>query len=479
MRQRGWHALGAAMATAGTIMLATTTARADVKCRAAVVKGSAALTQTIAKILQKCEQSVHAGKLTGPCPDGKSATAIDGAQQKLKDAIDKVCATSTGEFAFGRCPNETGADGLNCGGILIQSKDGIADCLGCLAEHNATELIHRVVYGSFVAPANKAVGKCQATIGKATLAFYGAASKALAGCQATLLKGKVASCPDAKASAAVTAAEDKKKAAIAKACCGDDGVCGGATCDASAPAPGAACETNADCGRCAGGPTPGAPCSSNATCDPGTCVGTTGHCNGSDDLNAITEIGVPTPICPGITTAGGSLGASGVTGNTVIGCVDRHADYRSQCQDAVGASFVNGGALPAICVDPPTECTPTASTHTATVVLSTNVDLAGVSVNLGYKGVFFPGSGDVSSSPRIATAAPHLGTVANDTDDAMILSLVDLGNPIQSGSLFTVTFNDCGATPTAAANFGCVVRSASDASGTDIKDGVGCTVTVP
>ena len=57
----------------------------------------------------------------------------------------------------------------------------------------------------------------------------------------------------------------------------------------------------------------------------------------------------------------------------------------------------------------------------------------------------------------------------------MTLSVTDLGNPIQSGSLFTVTFSDCGPVPTAAANFGCVIRSASDALGTDIKDGVSCT----
>jgi hypothetical protein len=61
----------------------------------------------------------------------------------------------------------------------------------------------------------------------------------------------------------------------------------------------------------------------------------------------------------------------------------------------------------------------------------------------------------------------------------MTLSVTDLGSPIQSGNVFTVTFNDCGAVPTPAANFGCVVRSASDSLGNDIQDGVSCTVTVP
>jgi hypothetical protein len=470
-------ALAAAVATASFMMMATS-AHADGKCRAALSKGSSALTQAIAKILQKCEQGVHDGKVTGPCPDSKSADSIQKAKDKLTASINKACATSTGEFAFGRCPNETGADAANCGNILIQSKDGVAQCLGCLAQHNATELMHRVVYGSMLPAGSKDIGKCQATIGKATLAFYNTASKVLAGCQASLLKGKVPSCPDAKAATAVQAAEDKKKAAIAKACCGDDEACGGATCDGTAPAPGAVCEADVDCGRCSGGPTPGASCTSNGQCDPGTCAGLTGHCGGSDDFNAITEIGVPTPSCPGITNGGAAIAPhSGVTGNTVIACVDGHADFRAQCQDAAGATFAGGGTFPSFCVDTPTDCAPTGPTHTATVVLTTATDLAGVTVNLGYKGVVFPGTGEVTGSTRITSTHPL--PVANDNDDSLTLSVTDLGTPIQSGNVFTVTFSDCGAVPTAAANFGCVVRSASDGLGADIQDGVSCTITVP
>lgn len=569
MTNRGMKGLGAALAAASLMMMATS-AHADVKCRAAVAKASAAATQSMAKALQKCEQGVHDGKVTGPCSsDPKNMAAIDKALSSLTAAINKACTTSTGEFAFGRCPNETGADGLNCGNILIQSKDGEAQCLHCLANHNAQELVHRVLYSSLLAPGSKAIAGCQAAVGKSTLAFYLAESKSLAKCQASLLKGKVTSCPDSKTQAAVDKAEAKKVAAITKSCCGPDGVCGGATCSIgsatsvfcqgganngvkcanSSECPGgqcssaanetrcvggpngnqpclvasecpggtchsgaALCEAPSDCGRCQGSTTPGKPCRSSGQCDQdpgncnpvtllctggpnnghvcatnadcpstpsGTCVGTTGLCGGVDDLNPISDIGVLPNVCPAITTGGAPIAFQGVTGVSLLNCVDPQSDRRAQCQDAAGATFGHDNTIPPFCVDTPVDCTPTGPTHTATVVLTTAVDLAGVSINLGYKGVNFPGTGDVSNSALITTASPHGGTAASDNDDSMTLSLTDLGNPIQSGNLFTITFSDCGSVPTPAANYGCVVRSASDAVGDPVLDGVSCSVTVP
>src|SRR5262249_54313419 len=159
------------------------------------------------------------------------------------------------------CPNETGADGLNCGDILIQSKDGEADCLSCLAEHHATELVHRVLYSALLAPSSSDIGKCQASIGKNTVAFYLAQSKSLAKCQASLLKGKVSSCPDDKTSAAVQKAKDKMSTAIAKACCGDDATCGGATCSVGVATPFV----------CQGGANDGKKCSAASECPGGQC----------------------------------------------------------------------------------------------------------------------------------------------------------------------------------------------------------------
>ncbi len=567
MMNRGKKVFGVAFATAGLMALAAS-AHADVKCRSTVSKESAKLTQAIAKTLQKCEQTVHDGKLAGPCStDTKTQDKIQKGKDKLKAAINKACATSTGEFSFGRCPNVTDTFGFNCGDILIQSKDGEADCLSCLADANANELVHRVMYASFLAPATKNIGKCQAAIGKSTVAFYTAESKSLAKCQAALLKGKLSSCPDQKTTDAIQKAEDKKVAAITKACCGPDGVCGGATCSAGSAlqvvcqggandgvacandseCPGgtcvsaatenaggpATCEAQSDCGRCQGSTSPGKPCRSSGQCDSdpgncdptqhkcvsganagavctvdsecpgstcsvgvcaggsnfgnvcavladcpsipgGTCVGTSGLCGGSDDFNPTTDLGWIAPTCPGITAGGAPIALTGVTGNTVLKCVDQHADKRSQCQDAAGATFNYDSSLPPFCLDTPVDCAPTGPTHQAVITLNTPSDLAGVSINLGYKGVNFPGTGEVSGSPLITSGHPF---VANDNDDSMTLSITDLGG-ISAGTIFTITFSDCGAAPTATGNFGCVVRSASDALGTDIIDGVSCSVSV-
>ena len=61
MTNRGLKAFGAAFAAAGLMMM-TTSAHADVKCRSTLSKESAKLTQSIAKILQKCEQSIEDGR---------------------------------------------------------------------------------------------------------------------------------------------------------------------------------------------------------------------------------------------------------------------------------------------------------------------------------------------------------------------------------------------------------------------------------
>ncbi len=649
MNKRGTlMALGAALAAA-TVVATTTVAHADIKCRQTVAKESQKLTAALAKILQKCEQAVHDGKLMGPCPDANAATKIGTAKSKFKAKLLAKCATSTGEFTFGRCPNETGADTDDCGDILVQSKDNEADCLSCLADHNATELVHRVLYGSLKAPAtNKTLVTCQKTIGKSTLGFYAAASKALAKCQGSLLKAKVAACPDVTTTAALDKAESKKVAKITKACCGPDGVCGGATCSATlAPAVmcnggtndggvcsadsacpgggscattpffciggvnndnacstdsecpggrcgggagGAACEANRDCGRCRGGTQPGKPCSASgqcqsspANCDTsapkrciggsnashvcltgsdcnstvcsatclagtnggvactvdsecpgsfcstgtctggsldgapchangdcpaigaGTCVGTGTVCQGGanagavcsddsqcpsstcgnicggvDDLSPSNTIGLPVP-CPGLTTGGSAIVQTGVTGLSLLDCVDTQAGDRAQCQDATGASFGHDGLIPSFCVDTPTTCSVGGGTQHVSVNINTGAfaGLTGISISLGYKGVAFPGIGNVTASPRIVS--DQFGTNAYSDDDAeLILSSIttsDIGLET-TGTLYEVTFDNCGTAPTAA-NFGCVVRSAADDNALDVQDGVSCSVTVP
>jgi hypothetical protein len=518
--------IGAAFAAA-SLMASATAAHADLKCRQTVAKESAKLTQAIAKALLKCEQGVIDGKVTGPCPDtAKAAPAITKAESKLQAAVNKKCTTSTGEFAFGRCPNETGTSG-SCTGILIQGKDDVGQCLSCLAEHNATELVHRVLFGSLIPSTDKVIGKCRKAVGKATVGFYNAKSKALAKCHDGFLKGKIPSCPDVATTDVIAKAESKKVASISKDCCGADKTCGGATCQAGAPATalGDPCEADSDCGRCSGGTTDGQPCRGSGQCqsDPGscnpgtlhciggthdgqvcaltctagpnagascttnsqcpsstcgdcpsvaggTCVGTSGFCGGVDDLSPAHDVGYPMP-CPGITSGGSPIVLTGETGASLLTCVDTQADQRIDCQDAAGATFLL--ALPPSCVDSVAECQSNAGTATVTVAITTPVSLGGITISLGYNSiVMIPGTGDVSS--RVTNIQTGL-IVANDTNDSVITSIVDFTGLVQ-GPLYTVQFDTCGSLP-AISDFGCVVSSASDVNGVELLDGVSCSVT--
>lgn len=551
--------LGAAFAVAGLVASATA-AHADIKCRQTVAKESAKATQAIAKILQKCEQSVLDGKLTGPCPDPKGGPKIVKAKDKLKAAILKACATSTGEFAFGRCPNESGLSG-SCGTIIIKTKDDEGTCLGCLAEHNAQELFQKVLYGSAITPADKDIGKCRSTTAKSVLGFYNAKSKALQKCHDGVLKGKIASCPDQKTTDALNKAESKKVASIGKACCGDDGVCGGATCSASttpnscsggandgkpcsptcagganagvtctvdsqcpastctgaslgctggtciSTAAGDPCEAPTDCGRCRGGTTHGQTCIASGQCqsDPGscnpqtllcvggtndghvcatnadcpsiaagTCVGASGFCGGSDDVNPLTQLGLPVP-CPSITSGGAPIVQTGVTIASLLTCLDTQADQRTDCQDAAGASFATNGALPNFCTTATSECASAGASVTVTVAMTTVNPLGGISLSLGYQNAMIPGVGDISGTGRVANLQTGL-LAAGDADDSVIVSITDF-NGLTTGNLVTVEFDTCQSGPApVVGDFGCVVRSASDTDGADILDGVSCSV---
>ncbi len=526
--------LGAVVAAA-SFAASATTVHADIKCRQTLAKESSKLTQAIAKTLQKCEQAVHDGKLTGPCSaDAKTIDAITKAKGKFKDKLLGTCATSTGEFAFGRCPNETGATLPVCGGILIQSKDNEAGCLSCLADHNAQELVSRVLYGSLHAPANKDIGKCQKTVGQETLKFYLAASNVLAKCQDQLLKKKLPSCPDPKTTEALDKAESNKVAKITKACCGDDGICGGATCQTGQPsAIGDPCEANQDCGRCIGSTTPDKPCTGNGQCQSspgqcnspsgtcaggpnvgnscnanancpmstctrpaGTCVGGTndgnacnvtedcpsipggtcgaGTCGGVDDFRPTDDIGLPVP-CPGLTAGGSSIIQTGQTGLSLLACVDTQASDRALCQDAAGATFGHDSSLPANCADATAECTTSGTTKTATIAIVTPASLGGISISLGYQHALLPGSGD-DSTARVVNVQTGAAPAVSDTNDAVITSIVDLSG-LNAGNLYTVQFDTCmsQAAPTTA-DFGCVVRSASDLTGVEVLDGVTCSV---
>jgi hypothetical protein len=438
-------------------------------------------------------------------------------------------------------------------------------------------MLNTVVYGKFNASSDKAISKCQATIGKSTAAYYITKSKVLAKCQASVLGGKVTGpCPDTATSTAIDAAEQKKKDAIAKACCGEDGTCGGAVCIAASPAGtlhdsactgteapyacctgvgtgtcddpqeceqtrncfrciagptiGAECQTSGECGaggRCAnglcnGGSNPGAmceratDCTGGGTCDKsGTsslCVGGStagayclidadcpggGTCNKigtsycqSDDYRPVQDLGFVDP-CPGINVGTGTLGGT-VMGQTIaslLECVDKQADLRATCQDKAGATFAPGslenGALSG-CGRVIDDCISDGNTVTATVsIASTTAELGGVSVSLGfpYAKVQLPGAGS-DAVPQVALQQNAFTSLlqASDAGDTVAIGVTaDLlnGEFFIPGQLFVVTFNTCGGPAPTAADFACVVQGASDTAGAPVLNGVSCSVTVP
>src|SRR5439155_1655211 len=78
-----------------------------VKCQLTISKAVGKYLNTRLKKELKCQAGVAAGKLPGPCPDAKTATALDSARVKLDAGIRKGCteaqlaATSPPQLPFG------------------------------------------------------------------------------------------------------------------------------------------------------------------------------------------------------------------------------------------------------------------------------------------------------------------------------------------------------------------------------------------
>lgn len=343
MKSKGMKVLAAVIAGASALTLATAPAYATGnKCRATLSKESAKLTQALAKTIQSCDEAVRAGKATGPCPDSKTASSIAGAKGKLKAAINKACAGAVGHFAIAQCPAADGGTsagtGGPCTGIKITDNNSISDCLSCLADENASELLSGVVYNKFIPAATKDIGKCQATIGKNTSAFYIAKSKALGTCQAGVIGGKITGpCPDAAAQAAIAKAEDKKVAAITKDCCGPDGVCGGGQC-AYGPA-------TVTVVGCTGAGTPDTCCTgvNTGACGDATCTGPgaplaccTGLGLGNCSNTHCTASKVPFNCCTG-------AGTGTCAFNTVLDCELNRDCFRCIAGPTIGQQCQSNG----------------------------------------------------------------------------------------------------------------------------------------
>jgi hypothetical protein len=214
--------------------------KAATKCRGAIVSAAAKFVQAKAKALQKCEEAKVKGTLAPNtvCKDEpvKTVPAITKASTKLSSTIakacggqDKVCGLHVPDSddidldLIGwhiDCPNFENGSCTN----PINTCGDIHTCIECISEAAVDQAIG-LYYGT-LNPTNakskdkteKALNKCQATIGKTAAGFLAAKSKALAKCWGAVNKAGAGTCPDTTAAAAIAAASSKKDAAIKKAC---------------------------------------------------------------------------------------------------------------------------------------------------------------------------------------------------------------------------------------------------------------------
>lgn len=218
------------------------------KCRGGIVSASGALARAEAQAERACAGKIVSGKLpanTTCRTETKTAGAIGKARAKLIGAIgkacgggDKTCGTGGDDvtladagWAIGSCP---GIEGSACTNSITDCA-AIATCLTCIDEAAVDQAIS-LYYDALTSTdpknkAQKALNKCQATIGSAATSFLVAKSTALTKCWQAVNSGKATGmCPaaDGKAAGAIAKAESKKIAAICKACGGADKACGGA-----------------------------------------------------------------------------------------------------------------------------------------------------------------------------------------------------------------------------------------------------------
>ena len=238
MRIATWTVIGIALTVSTAVLVGTPSAASatPVACQREISKGLAKFTQAKLKALGRCSDAVLAGKIAGPCPDGKTAAAIVKAQTKLRTGVakkcggsDHVCGSGTDEtlasigWNVGACRNfESGA----CTNSIADCDD-VSDCLLCVGNADIDQAI-ALYYGALSATADTTVARCQREIGRSAAKAFRAEGKALQKCADGRLKGSSGgSCPDPKTTSLIQRARAKAVTKICQVCGGSDGVCGG------------------------------------------------------------------------------------------------------------------------------------------------------------------------------------------------------------------------------------------------------------
>lgn len=279
----------------------------------------------------------------------------------------------------------------------------------------------------------KSVLGCQRDLGKGVDKYFQAVRKATQKCTASKLKGKVASCPDATMTAALTKAKTSLSDTISKGCSGT------ATLFAET--------VNLD-NVLADDPQSGTlnlPNSSTAFGD-----------NSAALMNRLASCSDGLAVGKGCQTT----------------CGNGQIDLGEDCDDG---NVVDGDNCPSNCLLK-TSCSVTGQ-KTVTVNVSAPASvlpLGALKVYLAYDNnkVNIPGTGSAAAASVTASA---FGESVNDLDSAIIVVLddpVDVGSPP-----FSVEFNVCSAASVSASDFNCMVQQAGTTSA-DNASGVTCSVTV-
>ncbi len=295
---------------AAVVVLATSANADPIKCQRAIVKESGKFAQAKMKALSKCEEgSLKSG--VGFCPDSKTAEKISGAADKLRNGIenacggpDKDCGSLVGNDSPasigwpGVCPNFEFSVDPDCS-AAISDCDDISHCLECINDEAIDQAISLYYAQLLPSAPGSTLNKCQIAIGKNTAKFFTAKTKALGKCWDARLNGKHGnSCVppavgDGKYLDAISNAEQKKIAAICKACGGTD-----KGCDQVVNAP-------------------------SGTSTPGT--------GGNDDFLPVM-IGFESD-CPNLTIPGGpACGGTIIDLADLVECVDCITEFKVDCE---------------------------------------------------------------------------------------------------------------------------------------------------
>ena len=199
--------------------------------------------QARVKALAKCNAGIIKGSIVA-CPDAKTQGSLDKALGKLTASINKSCGGDD-QICTGDTLNEPTAAQLGwpsqCPNFekgecreAVKTCADILDCLTCIGDA-AVDQEMTLLYGSLDLSntTDKALDKCQTTIGKAATAFQNTISKVLQKCWDAKINGKHSgdcfqpSAGDGKYANAITKAETKMKSSICGACGGADKACDG------------------------------------------------------------------------------------------------------------------------------------------------------------------------------------------------------------------------------------------------------------